>query len=287
MTNKKNGFTLIELSIVLIIISLIVAGIVGGKALISSAKLNKVIRDFNAIQTALNSFYLEYDGYPGDLANAYDYFANGDDTICGGNNTSNSGCNGNGDNKIGYSGVYYTMYESIRAWRHLSLAKLLPVAENYGTNYTCLITSYSSGCGISSPNVMLSDFRNNTGYIFVHPATYADAAIPNFFGKTTAFIMLSYPDGGNGVTSSVGNMLGTTEGVMTPANAKSIDKKIDDGLPTKGELIGISTRTASSGNCTSPNITMSQIDSTAPSNTPYNLAETNNTCSILLNIGGN
>ncbi len=284
---SKKGFTLIELSIVLVIISLIVGGVIGGKSLVESARLQNVVREFNVIRTSVNSFYLAYDAYPGDFREGYDYFANGSNTVCGTDTAVAQGCNGNGDGRFGYAGVYYQIYESIRAWRHLNLADLLPnVANEFYQNYNCMVTSEDGGCSRNSPNVMLSDYKKNTGYLFVNPATYADATPPNYYGQQETFIVLSNPNGGAGSTSNVSYMLGTTEGVMTPANAKNIDKKMDDGLPTRGKMLGISTRSATFGDCDLAGVDMTQIDSTASSNTPYNVAEKDRTCTIMLNITG-
>ena len=41
----KKGFTLIELSIVLVIISIVIGAIIGSRDLIESAKLNGIISD--------------------------------------------------------------------------------------------------------------------------------------------------------------------------------------------------------------------------------------------------
>ncbi len=42
-SNLKMGFTLIELSIVIVIIGLIVAGIIGGQSLVRQAKVRPII----------------------------------------------------------------------------------------------------------------------------------------------------------------------------------------------------------------------------------------------------
>jgi len=51
--NKNNGFTLIELSIVLIIISLIVGGIINGKALIKSSEVQSAITEIGNMKTLM------------------------------------------------------------------------------------------------------------------------------------------------------------------------------------------------------------------------------------------
>jgi len=65
--NSRSAFTLIELSIVLIIIGLLVAGITGGAKLINSAKLRSVMTDANAYRLAANNFYGQYKSLPGDF----------------------------------------------------------------------------------------------------------------------------------------------------------------------------------------------------------------------------
>ena len=78
MNNK--AFSLIELSIVLIIIGLLVAGITGGQSLIESAKVRKVINEINSWKQAVYSFEVIKNRLPSDL--------DGDGKIGGGSNES-------------------------------------------------------------------------------------------------------------------------------------------------------------------------------------------------------
>ena len=65
--NNKKAFSLIELSIVLIIIGLLVAGITGGQSLIKSAKMRTITTEIRNYEQALNSFYLLKGYLPGDI----------------------------------------------------------------------------------------------------------------------------------------------------------------------------------------------------------------------------
>jgi len=104
---SQKGFTLVELSIVIVIIGLIVAGVVGGQTLVKQAKLRSVIADVYKVQTALNAFYLEYAALPGDMPNASDFWTGAYD--------------GNGNNRIDQG----ANTETLAVWTHLHLSEIL------------------------------------------------------------------------------------------------------------------------------------------------------------------
>ena len=105
-SENKKGFTLIEISIVVVVISLVIAGILGGKSLIDSSKKKAIIKEYNEYHKAFQIFFIEYNGWPGDLKTAQDFFGSGVE-------------NGDGDGFIeGYS-------ESFYAWEHLAEADLV------------------------------------------------------------------------------------------------------------------------------------------------------------------
>ena len=63
---KKSAFSLIELSIVLIIIGLLIAGVTGGASLIKSSELRAAISEARGWSTAVNGFYNQFNSFPGD-----------------------------------------------------------------------------------------------------------------------------------------------------------------------------------------------------------------------------
>ncbi|MDA0782810.1 MAG: prepilin-type N-terminal cleavage/methylation domain-containing protein [Rickettsiales bacterium] len=90
---SEKGFTLIELSIVIVIIGLIVAGVVGGQALVNQSKLRTIITELNQFKFQINTFYLEYNALPGDMPNAHSYWPN-----CNSGATAVQ-CNGDGNGR--------------------------------------------------------------------------------------------------------------------------------------------------------------------------------------------
>ncbi len=67
--NNNKAFSLIELSIVLIIIGLLVAGITGGQSLIESARIRNYLTEMKQYQVAVNAFIINKGRLPGDLNN--------------------------------------------------------------------------------------------------------------------------------------------------------------------------------------------------------------------------
>ena len=89
---RNQGFTLVEIAIVLVIVGLLIGGVLQGQALISSAKSNSIIKKMQSLQTAYYSFQDRYGAVPGDLANA--------STIIGGSAANCSRWCGNGRTRL-------------------------------------------------------------------------------------------------------------------------------------------------------------------------------------------
>ena len=67
--NNILAFSLIELSIVLIIIGLLISGVVGGQSLIRNAKQRSFISELREYKTAMNTFYSLKERLPSDANN--------------------------------------------------------------------------------------------------------------------------------------------------------------------------------------------------------------------------
>lgn len=198
--SSLSAFTLIELSIVLVIISLIVGGVIGGKSLIKSARIKQVTADIAEIRTAINSFYLQYDAFPGDMSNASEYWPN-----CA---TPATNCDGNGN---GYPSSHDERY---RLWQHLALADIYPnnlTGEEDGSG-NCVI-------GTNIPSAPLQ----GTGYIFNYH-------LPAWWDNPLDFMLQM----GRNDNVPAGNCLDFSG--ISPPDAIQIDKKLDDGLASTGDV---------------------------------------------------
>lgn len=63
---RQTGFTLIEVSIVLVIIGLLLGGVLKGQELIENAKIKRMNNDFSGIATGAYSYLDRYAAIPGD-----------------------------------------------------------------------------------------------------------------------------------------------------------------------------------------------------------------------------
>ena len=195
---KKSAFTLIELSIVLIIIGLIIGSILGGQELIKQAKIRSLITEMNGLKTSLNAFKLKYDFYPGDLPNATTFWP--------------STTNGNGDANVNNSEPYYV-------FQQLGLSQIIP-------------GSYMGGPSGGSYGYL---YGQNTYASKYTPAVYVLFGSATFFSKNwlTLFTIGSMDATSCSVNDSYNG------GFITPADAYSIDLKIDDAIPSSGRLLAI------------------------------------------------
>ena len=70
------GFTLVELSIVLVIIGLIIGGVLSGRQIMKNAQITNAVNSIQAYQAQFHTYVQNYGAIPGDDANATGRFTN-------------------------------------------------------------------------------------------------------------------------------------------------------------------------------------------------------------------
>jgi prepilin-type N-terminal cleavage/methylation domain-containing protein len=279
---RASGFSLVELSIVLVILGLLAGGILAGQSLIRASALTSVASDLHNYETAINVFKDRYNALPGDMPNATTFWGvrtgstTGFETACYSTvpaTGSTATCNGNGDREIlasttgNPSTMYGTPYstwqtnqtnsgatngsylygESYLAWQHLSNAGLVE-----GSYTGVWDNAPRQEPGVNYP---VSKYQSGGYGLF-----WADAGAYGLFGNEKQGNKLSFGNVGKDVARVA---------IMTPQDAYDVDLKLDDGLPGDGK-VGIDTDDP-----------VTCYTGTAPDYT-YNLTYNANVCSLRL-----
>jgi prepilin-type N-terminal cleavage/methylation domain-containing protein len=253
----KTAFSLVELSIVLVILGLLTGGILTGQSLIRAAELRSITTDFNRYSTAVYTFRDKYFALPGDMTNATDFWgeAHATPTTCA--TTASTGtetCNGNGDGDIKNEDSFAGSSEIYRFWQHLANAGMIEGTYT-GVNGPGLTYPFDS---VPGENVPYSKVSNAC---FAAHGKYTDTIAGNHFNG----------DYDNRLIFGIDQTDNTCHGaVLTPAEQWGIDKKIDDGLPGQGRIMSREGSGASS--C---------ADSADPATAAYNLSLESIVCDII------
>lgn len=203
---QASGFTLVEISIVMIIIGLLIGGTFGGMKLIENMQVNRTVQDLKAIESAALTFKDTYGRLPGDIVSPATRLANCTVAPCS--------TGGNGNRIIGNTALNATAIpapvegqENVTFWSHLQAADLLSVGTKNVVDPTF---------GEAQPENPIG-----SGYRIADSAT-SFSACPSVMARTVLVL-----------TSNVSAALGWN-GTTSCAASNAIDRKIDDETPSNG-----------------------------------------------------
>jgi prepilin-type N-terminal cleavage/methylation domain len=126
MRRQAQGFTLIEIAIVLVIIGLLLGGVLKGQELITGARVRNLISQQDGIKAAYFGFLDRYRALPGDYPQAAQNITGA--TAFG---------NGNGQIEAAAASVNSsTTQEDLAVWEHLSRAGFINGAYTSASTYT-------------------------------------------------------------------------------------------------------------------------------------------------------
>ena len=236
-SSKKSAFSLIELSIVLIIIGLLIAGITGGASLIKSSELRSIMGEARGYAVSVNSFFTQYDQYPGDA-----------NVNVGNNSGVIAQAVGDRDNKIEFvNDATSPVAEGIDAWFDLkdigaidmALTALTHTSATAGTLHVPVALTMGAG----APGSKIK----GAGWVF----DYNQSALQNVVvltGNTAGYVSTTFqslvnPTSSTGTTGAAtvntdGANIASTE-IITAGDALAIDSKIDDGKANTGNVLAV------------------------------------------------
>jgi prepilin-type N-terminal cleavage/methylation domain-containing protein len=221
------AFSLIELSIVLVILGLLTGGILAGKSLIRASELRSVASDYQRYLTAVHAFKDKYFYLPGDTPNATQFWGaldgnNGTNSDCRGESSTALTCNGDGDGQLCINNACASnTYESYLFWKHLANAGLIEgtytgSSAAYAGNTLCPATNqYAAGCNVPTSKIGEAYW------------------LTNWMGQVSGHGQLFDGNYGNMLVLSLGYLSTST---ITAPELWNIDTKLDDGKPAFGKL---------------------------------------------------
>ena len=245
---NTKAFSLIELSLVLIIVGILVMGAIKGYSLIAASKIISLSKELEQYSVATETFQAKYGFLPGIMPNPKIKLGNKAKSHLDDNRTNDYIINESGE---------VTNAESINFFNHLSLAGLLDGEEGYY---------------IGTDNDL--DNRNSiTKKSKYYPTTKAAANsfiyvrgddVGGNYNKISRLAIGNYGSGNTGLDASL--LLG-------------LDRKIDDGLPLSGLISIVPTALDDSNTNTNTNTnnTNSDINNTSGSIININFSLINET----------
>lgn len=215
--DRVQGVSLVELSIVLVIIGLIAGGVLVGQSLIQHAEIRSVEKDLAEFRAATNTFREKFNCIPGDCVNVASYVT--------------GATNGDGDGKIEDPAAASSTGECFGAWQQLALLGLI-AGQYTGTSGPSGATHSLIGTNIPASRVQ------GAGYSWREWTTVSGHAdmYDGYFGNLLYL----------GKESTTGT---TTKAALAPADAYGLDKKIDDDIPGTGNIRTFHQSSTSNPNC--------------------------------------
>ncbi len=202
------GFTLIEITIVIMIIGLLIGGILVGKTMIAQQQIRSIMSDVLQLKAATNQFREKYQAWPGDFADGTRYWGGGTG-------------NGNGDGKIDNEGVSSPV-GSLLAPHHLQLAGMLSGFE-FSKPLDQSLTVGSIPVGVPGLN---TPARSKQGYWF----WYIESSSPPYYVYALQNGILVC----GGTINYLRHCFGAT---LKLRHLLEFEEKYDDGYPIAGNII--------------------------------------------------
>jgi len=214
---QLKGFTLLETSIVIIIMGFLISGIFVGQTMFRTANLNSVLADAARYSSAFSDFQEKYNALPGDLFNAESFWGTPAGGCPNNNGVGTQVCNGNGDGQVCNANNAANIAELHSEWVELANAGF--ISSSY--TYTSAASTYQ--VGVDTPATAIG---NGTFMFYYATCLIGDGLYTSVMPYNIHWL-------------SFGRLLpstGTLLPIINGGEGYNIDKKTDDGLPATGRV---------------------------------------------------
>jgi prepilin-type N-terminal cleavage/methylation domain-containing protein len=220
MQKSEAGFSLLEFSIVIVIIGLLAMGLTTGEAMARASRVQTIISEVSQHKTAFANFKQTYNYLPGDMPDAAKIWTS---------QCEKAACNGNGDGQVQFGSIGVEKgREHVRAWQHLALAGMIS-GQYSGTEWP---EGTDSARLVASKNIPSSDIAGAVWNV------YSDVPLRGHTGNR--LVLSAAPTAADGVNLP-------EAGVIAADEAADFDNKADDGNPETGVVQ--SANAAGASNC--------------------------------------
>jgi prepilin-type N-terminal cleavage/methylation domain-containing protein len=269
MIRQKNGFTLVEISIVMVIIGLLIGGILVGQNMIFASQVQQQVKQLQEYSQAYTMFQSKYNCTPGDCYNATTFFSS---TTNGNGNGILESSKVRADGRLDYDNDSNNFdFEFRTFFTHLILAGFIPNEPQIRTlGYPEPKLPHTPRQGFTANSAMFADAASYAGSYTMQSDDY--------FGLNKWRVGLYFSVGRPSVGWGFNN---DRDGLFTPAATYAVDAKIDDGKPQTGDFKGgtiqwTNTGGYTDGYCLSP--TPPSLPVAAGLGTEYNISNTKTPC---------
>ncbi len=287
--SNRMGFTLLELSILLVIVALVLGGILFGQDLILAAKMRKLHSQYTSFMSAARAFETKYNCLPGDCDHATQFFAATPEGCYYPAATSDgntavfdyakeaTACDGDGNGRIDVDNMgNQTSVEGLGAWQHLANSGLIggiysgsyssATSSTFLANYNCPPSVTDNVCWTlwdgdyltaSGTFSGMTDSAGHLGAVF-----WLFPTAPGYFDSGFA---------------------GAGFHIFTPVQALAYDTKFDDGHPDSGQVLAVGDMLAAG--CTTPGTGPPDANGFATGPFSYDIQQTGLNCGLVLRAG--
>lgn len=258
--SRYAGFSLVELSIVLVILGLLTGSILAGQSLIRAAELRSVSTQIATYRSAAYAFRDKYMEIPGDMSNATRFWGTAATGTCpSAAGTGTQTCNGDGNGALSAAANIGDFSEQFMFWQHLANAGL--VSGSY-SGRTGPLSEHDIHQGVNVPDARLG---NGAVFLIRYLSPASTTTYSRYPGEYGNLLYL-----GVDTTSNYDGDNAT----LTAEEMWNIDTKLDDGRPAYGKLVSYIRSYRS--HCATTDV---------PSTAEYQLTSTSKGCTLIYMLG--